>query len=88
MWITLLKIIAKTLGIVKKTPYLHGMEGKLLKKGKNMAKNKVFHNSLIINTLEKTTKYFPKCLENYQIFRIFVIYQTIKTLWCIGKPNK
>lgn len=34
------------------------MKEKLLKKGKNMGKNGVFANSLILNHLEKSTKIF------------------------------
>lgn len=45
-----------------------GYERKLLKKGKNMGKNSVFHNLLTINDLAKTPKIVPKMFGFLVVF--------------------
>lgn len=54
------------------------MKEKLLKKVKNMAKNRVFANSLIINQLGKTTKIVQKSFGSFTIISYLYIYQTTK----------
>lgn len=50
----------------------------MVKNDKNMGKNRVFHNLLIINVLKKTTKIVPKMFGKLPIISYLYIYQTTK----------
>jgi hypothetical protein len=50
----------------------------MAKNDKNMGKNRGFHNSLITNALQKTTKIVPKLFGLLVVFSYLYIYQTNK----------